>query len=226
MLRDASDIFLTQISSRKFIDTLEDVLTSSRTSPVVRERPMEVLAAAAFLTSSRPDPSSKFEPSPFSLKDRDRDRDSFRALWTRLKPADKPDVGIPFDTEDAMFSPPIVPTRPPIGERPSRKSLHQRDVIPPNHTMELLFLSSCLPSLMFNSFSPSLSLCLISCSAILQQQNNVGRRTPPMLPQAAHGLPRPLSPINHLRNRTLLSRHHPPHLLPLELLCQHLLALM
>ncbi|KAG2746000.1 hypothetical protein P692DRAFT_20782715 [Suillus brevipes Sb2] len=139
MLRNASDIFLTQISSRKFIDTLEDVLTSSRTSPVVRERLMEVLAAAAFITSSRPHPSPKSEPSPFSLKDRDRDRDGFRVLWTRLKPADKPDVGIPFDTEDAMFSPPIVPTRPPIEERPSRKSLHQRGVIPPDEDMKRLF---------------------------------------------------------------------------------------
>jgi hypothetical protein len=63
-----------------------------------------------------PNLSPKSEPSPFSLKDRDRDRDSFRALWTRLKPVDKPDVGIPFDTDDAMFSPPIVPTRPPIEE--------------------------------------------------------------------------------------------------------------
>jgi hypothetical protein len=139
MLRNASDIFLTQISSRKFIDTLEDVLTNSRTSPVVRERLMEVLAAAAFITSSRPHPSPKSEPSPFSLKDRDRDRDGFRSLWMRLKPADKPDVGIPFDTEDAMFSPPIVPTRPPIEERPSRKSLHQRGVIPPDEDMKRLF---------------------------------------------------------------------------------------
>ncbi|KAG2035483.1 hypothetical protein BDR03DRAFT_962355 [Suillus americanus] len=139
MLRNASDIFLTQISSRKFIDTLEDVLTSSRTSPVVRERLMEVLAAAAFITSSRPNLSPKSEPSPFSLKDRDRDRDGFRALWMRLKPIDKPDVGVPFDTEDAMFSPPIVPTRPPIEERPSRKSLHQRGVIPPEEDMKRLF---------------------------------------------------------------------------------------
>ncbi|KAG2145564.1 hypothetical protein BD769DRAFT_1346935 [Suillus cothurnatus] len=163
MLRNASDIFLTQISSRKFIDTLEDVLTSSRTSPVVRERLMEVLAAAAYITNSRPNLSPKSEPSPFSLKDRDRDRDSFRALWTRLKPVDKPDVGIPFDTDDAMFSPPIVPTRPQIEEvssfwfviysgalinspalffyfiRPSRKSLHQRGVIPPEEDMKRLF---------------------------------------------------------------------------------------
>ncbi|KAG0707207.1 hypothetical protein DFH29DRAFT_52722 [Suillus ampliporus] len=123
ILRNASDIFLTQISSRKFIDVLEDVLTSSGTSPVVRERLMKVLAAAAFITSSH----------------RDRDRDGLRALWTRLKPADKPDVGIPFDTEDAMFSSPIVPTRPPIGERPSRKSDRQRGVIPPHENMKRLF---------------------------------------------------------------------------------------
>lgn len=53
MLRNASDVFIQQISQRKFIEVLEDVLTSSRTSPVVRERLMEVLAAAAFITSSR-----------------------------------------------------------------------------------------------------------------------------------------------------------------------------
>ncbi|KAG2081427.1 hypothetical protein BD769DRAFT_1784146 [Suillus cothurnatus] len=140
MLRDASDIFLTQISSRKFIDTLDDVLTSSRTSPVVRSRLMDVLAAAAFITNSRPNPLPKPEPSPFSLKDRDRDRDSFRALWTRLKPVDKPDVGIPFDVDDAMFSPPIVLMRPPIEkERPSRKSLRQCGVIPPEEDMKRLF---------------------------------------------------------------------------------------
>ncbi|EGN94845.1 hypothetical protein SERLA73DRAFT_187914 [Serpula lacrymans var. lacrymans S7.3] len=93
MLRNASDMFLYQISSRKFVDTLEDVLSSSRTAPVVRERLMEVLAAAAFISSSR---------------GKDRDKDGFRHLWRRLKPADKPDEGIPFDTEDAMFSPPIM----------------------------------------------------------------------------------------------------------------------
>ncbi|KAG2152802.1 hypothetical protein DEU56DRAFT_977193 [Suillus clintonianus] len=132
MLRNASGIFLTQISSRKFIDTVEDVLTSSRTSPVVRKRLMEVLAAAAFITASRP------HPSPFLLNDRDHDWDGFCALWIRLKPADKPDVGIPFDIEDAMFSPPIGSTRPPIEEPPSR-SLRQRGVIPPEDDIKRLF---------------------------------------------------------------------------------------
>jgi hypothetical protein len=37
-----------QIMSRKFLDTLEEVLTSARTSPVVRERLMDVLAAVAY----------------------------------------------------------------------------------------------------------------------------------------------------------------------------------
>lgn len=53
MLRNASDVFIQQISQRKFVEALEDALTSPRTSPVVRERLMEVLAAAAFITSSR-----------------------------------------------------------------------------------------------------------------------------------------------------------------------------
>jgi hypothetical protein len=48
MLRNSSDTFISQSTSRKFIDTLEDLLTSARTSPVVRERVMDVLAAAAY----------------------------------------------------------------------------------------------------------------------------------------------------------------------------------
>jgi hypothetical protein len=41
-----------QIMSRKFLETLEEVLTSSRTSPVVRERLMDVLAAVAYASQS------------------------------------------------------------------------------------------------------------------------------------------------------------------------------
>ncbi|KAG2152801.1 hypothetical protein DEU56DRAFT_907981 [Suillus clintonianus] len=142
MLRNASDIFLTQISSRTFIDTLQGVLTSSRTSPVVRNRLMEVLAAAAFITSSRPCPSLKSKPSPFILNGYDFDRNSFRALWMRLKPADKPDVGMPFDTEDTVFSPLAVPTRLPVEKRPSRKGLHRRGGITPEEYMKCL-LQEC-----------------------------------------------------------------------------------
>ncbi|KAF8438655.1 hypothetical protein L210DRAFT_3646904 [Boletus edulis BED1] len=155
MLRNASDVFIQQISQRKFIDHLEDVLTSPRTSPVVRERLMEVLAAAAFITSSR-----------FQSVGKDKDKDGFRALWCRLKPADKPDSGVPFDTEDAMFSPPVVslprplsqysletpifaqsfsrdalsPTPPPpVHPSPQSRGRYQQRVIPPEEDMQRLF---------------------------------------------------------------------------------------
>jgi hypothetical protein len=53
ILRNASDVFLAQTESRKFIDVLADVITSPKTSPVVRDRLMEVLAGAVFITGSR-----------------------------------------------------------------------------------------------------------------------------------------------------------------------------
>ncbi|KAJ3753166.1 hypothetical protein EV360DRAFT_53908 [Lentinula raphanica] len=89
MLRNSSDVFITQCTSRKFLDTLEDLLTSTgRTSPVVRERVMDVLAAAAYASGSSESDTG------------------FRGLWKKVKPADKPDEGVPFDTDDAMFNPP------------------------------------------------------------------------------------------------------------------------
>ncbi|KAJ7074452.1 hypothetical protein C8F01DRAFT_1100537 [Mycena amicta] len=87
MLRNSSDVFISQCTSRKFLDTIEDLLTSSRISPVVRERVMDVLAAAAYASGSKKD-------------------SGFRGLWRRVKPKDKPEEGVPFDTEDAMFNPP------------------------------------------------------------------------------------------------------------------------
>ncbi|KAH9948467.1 hypothetical protein B0H21DRAFT_733432 [Amylocystis lapponica] len=105
MLRNCSEVFIWQCASRKFLDTLEDVITSSRTSPVVRERLLEVLAAAAFAsTSSR--------------------ESGFRHLWRRVKPADKPDEGIPFDTGDAMFYPP-APRPPPSQNTPTSEQPFQ-----------------------------------------------------------------------------------------------------
>jgi hypothetical protein len=46
MLRNLSELFVHQCAKNKFLDTLEDVLTSQRTSPVVREHLLDVLAAA------------------------------------------------------------------------------------------------------------------------------------------------------------------------------------
>lgn len=88
MLRNSSDLFISQSTARKFFDTLEDLINSPRTSPVVRERVLHVIAAAAYASGSKKD-------------------SGFRGLWKRVKPADKPDEGIPLDNDEAMFHPPV-----------------------------------------------------------------------------------------------------------------------
>ncbi|KIY69274.1 hypothetical protein CYLTODRAFT_420881 [Cylindrobasidium torrendii FP15055 ss-10] len=92
MLRNSTDTFISQSTSRKFLDTLEDIVTSTRTPPVVKERILNVVAAAAYASGTRKDTG-------------------FRGLWRRIKPPDKPEDGVPFDTDDAMFSPPVVNRR-------------------------------------------------------------------------------------------------------------------
>ncbi|KAK7029782.1 hypothetical protein R3P38DRAFT_879780 [Favolaschia claudopus] len=75
MLRNSSEIFIKQTTSRKFLSTLEALLTSSRTAPFVRERVMDVLASAAYASGSDQDTG-------------------FRGLWRRLRLRDN------LDTED------------------------------------------------------------------------------------------------------------------------------
>ncbi|KAL0061294.1 hypothetical protein AAF712_011870 [Marasmius tenuissimus] len=87
MLRNSSDIFISQSTSRKFLGTLEKLVLSSKTDPVVKERVLRVLAAAAYATESKKDTG-------------------FRDLWKKIKPEDEPDEGIPFDNADPMFDVP------------------------------------------------------------------------------------------------------------------------
>jgi len=79
MLRNTSGFFVHQCAKRKFLGTLEDILNSQYTSPVVRERLLDVLSAAAYASSG---PSVK-------------NGSSFRLLWRKVKPDGKPDeVGL------------------------------------------------------------------------------------------------------------------------------------
>ncbi|PBK92637.1 hypothetical protein ARMGADRAFT_168574 [Armillaria gallica] len=50
MLRNPTETFISQSTSKKFLGTLEDMIMSPRTSPVVRERVLGVIAAAAYLS--------------------------------------------------------------------------------------------------------------------------------------------------------------------------------
>ncbi|KAG7095922.1 hypothetical protein E1B28_006606 [Marasmius oreades] len=108
MLRNSSELFIGQSTSRKFFDTLEDLLLSSRTSPVVKERVLDVLAAAAYASGSKKDTG-------------------FRGLWKKVKPHDKPDEGMPFDTDDAMFNPPV------LAQVPSDQGQHTGTLDSANH---------------------------------------------------------------------------------------------
>lgn len=106
MLRNSSELFTHQCAKSKFLDTLEGVLTSQRTSPVVRDRLLDVLAAAAYASSG-----AFYE-----------DLSNFGVLWRKVKPVGKPDTvspysmhdihlntgsflqGVPLDPDDAMFN--------------------------------------------------------------------------------------------------------------------------
>lgn len=58
MLRNSSQVFIHHSSSRKFLETIEDVLENPQTVPVVRERLLTVVAAAAHISvSSNPVPT-------------------------------------------------------------------------------------------------------------------------------------------------------------------------
>ena len=52
MLRNCSLSFVKQCTSRKFLDTLDEVLKSKTAAPVVRERLIAVLAAASYASDS------------------------------------------------------------------------------------------------------------------------------------------------------------------------------
>src|SRR5258708_7623789 len=70
------------------METIESVIISTGTSPVVRERIIDVLAAAAF-TFHGPG------------------KEGFQSTWKRVRPPNAPEDGIPFDTQDSMFDPTI-----------------------------------------------------------------------------------------------------------------------
>ncbi|KAI0255525.1 hypothetical protein BJV78DRAFT_1176372, partial [Lactifluus subvellereus] len=88
-----------QCMKSKFMDILEDVLTSQRTSPVVRSRLLDVLAAAGYASSAT---ASKNDSS-------------FRVLRRKVKPSGKHDEvslyehGSSFQFRISAFSPTPTP---------------------------------------------------------------------------------------------------------------------
>jgi hypothetical protein len=76
MLGNASELFVHQCARRTFMETLEGVLYSERTSLIVRDHLLEVVAAAAYA----------------SFEIWHENESAFRVLWRKVKPAGMPDV--------------------------------------------------------------------------------------------------------------------------------------
>ncbi|KDQ17109.1 hypothetical protein BOTBODRAFT_53695 [Botryobasidium botryosum FD-172 SS1] len=121
MIRKCEEPFLKEINRSKFLDGLDEVLSSPNTQPVVRERLLDVLAGAAF-----------------QFRDRDDGRHGYISLWRRVRPDGKPEIGIPFDPTDPMFSPnistsplPTIVQPGPTPQRPSPKSRGHSNLAPP-----------------------------------------------------------------------------------------------
>jgi Ring finger domain len=87
MLLNSSELFVNQCTKSEFMDALEDVLNSQRTSPVVRKNLLKVLAAVAYASAGTLNKSES----------------SFLVLWRKVKPAGKPD-------EASLYSPRASPS--------------------------------------------------------------------------------------------------------------------
>ncbi|KZT36257.1 hypothetical protein SISSUDRAFT_1121095 [Sistotremastrum suecicum HHB10207 ss-3] len=129
MLRNPSPLFLAEATSSKFLSAVEDVVTKSTTTPVVKSRVLEVLAGAAYAY-----PGSSQGGNVLGALTRDKDS-GYGTLWRKLKPPGAPDEGLPFDTSDSMFNPPTPtvtqnaePDSYPIPAKPSREEHRRRSV--------------------------------------------------------------------------------------------------
>jgi hypothetical protein len=103
MLRNSTDIFISQSRQRKFLDTLEELIKSGRSTPVVTDRLLEIIAAAAYASGRHSESSTLGSEPAFSdlvgkygyadtrPTEKGSEKDGFRGLWLRVKPADKPD---------------------------------------------------------------------------------------------------------------------------------------
>ncbi|KAJ6568062.1 hypothetical protein DFH09DRAFT_438539 [Mycena vulgaris] len=85
LLRNSSAAFITQSTAADFLEAIEALIISNKTSPVVRHRVLRVLGDAVCSNPTR---------------------QAFRMLWIKVKPDDQADEGSPYDAHDAILRPP------------------------------------------------------------------------------------------------------------------------
>ncbi|KAF7378185.1 Kinase-like protein [Mycena sanguinolenta] len=82
LLRNSSTEFIAQSTGVDFLETLQALIASNATSPVVRNRVLHVLGDAVY---------------------NNPDAEAFHRLWMNVKPQDAPDQGSPYDAHDAIL---------------------------------------------------------------------------------------------------------------------------
>lgn len=127
MLGNSSELFVHQCVESEFMDTVEAVVHSQRTTPLVRERLLEVIAAAAYASSEI----------------WHEHESTFRVLWRKVKPAGLPDMvgicplypspsicwfffrqGVPYGPGNAIFKSPSSPQIIAISRTPRDPPVH------------------------------------------------------------------------------------------------------
>ncbi|KAF8158810.1 hypothetical protein K438DRAFT_1986223 [Mycena galopus ATCC 62051] len=84
LLRNSSTEFIAQSTAVDFLETIQALIVSNATSPVVRNRVLHVLGDAVYSNPSY---------------------DAFRRFWMTVKPSDAPDQGAPYNAHDAILRP-------------------------------------------------------------------------------------------------------------------------
>ncbi|KAJ7697232.1 kinase-like domain-containing protein [Mycena rosella] len=84
LLRNSSAAFIAQSTAADFLEAIEALIVSSRTSPVVRHRVLRVLGDAVYSNPGR---------------------EAFLALWLRVKSDDDDAQGSPYNDHDAILRP-------------------------------------------------------------------------------------------------------------------------
>ncbi|KAK7032682.1 kinase-like protein [Favolaschia claudopus] len=92
LLRNSSAAFIFQSTAVDFLETIEELISSNTTSPVVRNRVISVLGDAVLSNPAH---------------------GAFRRLWMTVKPPGAPDQGATYNAHDAILRPTIY-HRPPV----------------------------------------------------------------------------------------------------------------
>lgn len=109
MSRNGGDRFRLQLAQKKFLDAIEKVLKSPKTSPEVYNMLFKALSVLSYENQVR---CAALQLHPrLTPAQRDRDLAPIVALWNRLKRPEDPVNGNAIDADDPVFSPQEIPQR-------------------------------------------------------------------------------------------------------------------